>query len=330
MNEFTFSYQKTPIEPFSFINWSKGYIFSRLEKISQNVFQKCFTASINSSKIFVKAIFEKKTVEANTSPLTIKISCFPIDESKSIEDLQIENLKSYLQAEINRYLGLNDDYSNFYKIIKEYEQFSQFIPLLAGYRLSSVLSLEWMPIYAFLSTNTTLKSYYLFLDNIINYWGSKISYKNQELVSLPLLDDLLYVDEIQLRKTKIGYRAKYFPLMISKLVNNPLYWARSANNFSERYKFLLAIKGIGDYSARTTLLYGPKDYSIAFVDSFIRSLMYEFFSLPKETSINKIYTFLEEHFSPYQGLLLDWLTAVKMFDTNNNSELKIKQAKNFE
>ena len=202
--------------------------------------------------------------------------------------------------------------------------------MLAGYRLSSLLSLEWMPIYAFLSTNTTLKSYYLFLDNIINYWGSKISYKNQELVSLPLLDDLLYVDEIQLRKTKIGYRAKYFPLMISKLVNNPLYWARSANNFSERYKFLLAIKGIGDYSARTTLLYGPKDYSIAFVDSFIRSLMYEFFSLPKETSINKIYTFLEEHFSPYQGLLLDWLTAVKMFDTNNNSELKIKQAKNFE
>ena len=53
--------------------------------------------------------------------------------------------------------------------------------------------------------------------------------------------------------------------------------------------------------------------------------MHEFFSLPKETSVKVIYTFLEEHFHPYQGLLLDWLTAVKMLENNNNSEIKIKQ-----
>ena len=325
MNEFTFRYQKTPLEPFSFLHWSKGYIFSRLERTSPLTFQKCFVVAMNGSKIFVRATFEKQTVEADTFPLTITVNCFALPGSQELANIPVDHLKRSLQTEIDRYLGLDDNYSGFYKLITDYDQFSHYLPFLSGYRLSGVLSLDWMPIYAFLSTNTTLKSYYLFLDNITSYWGHKISYNNQELLSLPLLDDLIYIDEIQFRKTKIGYRAKYFPLIINTLVKEPLYWANSVNTFSERYKFLLSIKGLGEYSARTTLLYGLKDYSVAFVDSFIRSLMHEFFYLTKETSVKVIYTFLEEHFHPYQGLLLDWLTAVKMLENNNNSEIKIKQ-----
>ena len=47
-------------------------------------------------------------------------------------------------------------------------------------------------------------------------------------------------------------------------------------------KQLQKMKGIGDYSARCILLYGLRDYSVGFVDSFIKILMNKYFKIDKK------------------------------------------------
>ena len=47
-----------------------------------------------------------------------------------------------------------------------------------------------------------------------------------------------------------------------------------------------------------------------FVDSYVKFLMKEYFGIDKDITNPSLLKLLDEKFNPYQGLLIDWLTAI--------------------
>ncbi len=102
-------------------------------------------------------------------------------------------------------------------------------------------------------------------------------------------------------------------------------WISKSKNTPEKLSFLTSLPGIGSYSARATLLYGLREYSVAFVDVYIRKLLHFFFGLDSKISEKKIFHFLDENFAPFQGLTIDWLSAIFPL-ANQSDEFQIKLA----
>ena len=67
---------------------------------------------------------------------------------------------------------------------------------------------------------------------------------------------------------------------------------------------------------------------MSFVDSYVKFHMKHYFNIDKDLTNNSLLKLIDEKFYPFQGLLIDWLTAVysvsqklpntKIFKVNNS------------
>jgi endonuclease III len=310
------SFVLSPIAPFSFDDWSRGYVFDRLFKISSTEYQKNFQAELFGYRFFWIMTFSKETTSVNCDPISVKIDSVSDSKTKNpliqlnLSQNQINKIKKTLICQIELYLGLTEELSSFYELLSNHKILNPFIHLLEGYRLSSVLNIEWMPLLSYLTTNTTIKNYYQNLFSFTKQWGKIIKINGRVLNFPPLIKDLKSIREEEFRLIKLGYRAKYLPKIITFLNENHVKWSSKSTNSQEKLTLLTKQPGIGPYSARTTLLYGLREYSIPFVDVYIRKILHYFFNLEPKTSERKIYEFLNAEFAPYQGLIIDWLSAI--------------------
>lgn len=311
--------QVTPKYSFSFSDWCYGYIFQQLYKISDNRFANAFYVQDDSNLWLINSTFEHDATKFQKEPITFSFNFFSEQNNSFIYNEDPPRDLQKLALERTRfYLGVDEDLSDFIKFTTEFEELTGLQKILQGYRLSGVLMMEWMPLFAFLSTNTTVDMYHTFLMNFLQKWGIKSNYNDYLLVSFPPLKDLDKISESIYRETKIGYRAKYMAEILQALGKDNLY---DEKDDAVLLKKLQKIKGIGDYSARTTLLYGMRKYNIAFVDSFVKIVMNHYFHTDLKIANKSLLQFLEQKFSPYQGLLVDWLTAIYSF-TNNTAKDK--------
>lgn len=314
MQVLKFSFQLQPKYTFSFYDWSRGYVFDRLEKIDQTTFQKTIVLQFNGTVLYALIRLTKQNTVADTLPVSVSVS-LKGDFNDSIHSKSItvdeKEIKKTIITKITEYLGISEDLSQFYDMLASYKNIQPYINQFKGYRLSSVLTREWMPLLAFLTTNTTVKNYYSYLKHFKLHWGNKLSFNNQIVTFLPSINDLLVnkLEEHHFRAIRLGYRSKFLPSILRKLHKFPLEWASTATIVDEKLNFLMSLPGIGSYSARTTLLYGLREYTIAFVDVYVRKVLNYFFNLTVKSE-NKIYHFLDDNFAPYQGLVVDWLTAI--------------------
>ena len=226
---------------------------------------------------------------------------------------------------IIKYLGAEEDLSSFYKFVDEFEELSNQQNILPGYRLSSVLMREWMPVLGFLSTNTTVDMYHTFLINFLHRWGIQVKLEKSVIPSFPPLMNLINLQDDDYRKTKIGYRSKYMPELINNIVTKKLSLENleiilEAEDNKKVLKYLQESKGIGDYTARCILLYGLRNYSVGFVDSFIKIIMNEYFKTNKKIANKELLKIIDDKFYPYQGLMIDWLTAIYSITKNTSKD----------
>jgi 3-methyladenine DNA glycosylase/8-oxoguanine DNA glycosylase len=304
----------TPKYPFSFNNWSHGYIFQPLFFLNSNEsneFTISFTIIDESIIWLINVILISKSSIASKEPIDISFKYFRLEKNSNFlksDDPPID-VQSIVNTKIIEYLGLNDDFQPFYKFVMEFETLQPLINLIPGYRLSGVLATDWMPVLAYLSTNTTVEMYHRFLKDFLRYWGLKINNSTKILPSFPPLDLMSHIQEQEYRKTKIGYRAKYMQELIHSFVIEPNIINHAVDN-QVLLKNLMKIKGIGEYSARTILLYGQKDYTVGFVDSFVKILLNEYFGVDKKLPNKSLMEIIDKKFYPFQGLMIDWLTAV--------------------
>lgn len=302
----------TPSSPFSFEEYSEGYIFEPLYRLNPTTFTNSFSLVQDSETWFINAKYSKEEIEATDEPITINLIYYRQIKNKSYEllDNPPELIKSLAKNRVINFLGLNDDLHKFYNFIGEFDELSKFKKLIPGFRLSGALAIEWLPILAYLSTNTTVNMYHTFLQNFLSAWGVHNGNKKVVPPAFPPVTNILPVKDEEYRKTKIGYRAKYLPVLVDQLQTFTLPKDVTTVNKLDLLKQLKKLTGIGDYSARCIILYGLKDFSMPFVDSYVKFLMKEYFGIEKDITNPSLLKILNEKFHPYQGLLIDWLTAV--------------------
>lgn len=141
----------------------------------------------------------------------------------------------------------------------------------------------------------------------INY-GKKIGeYNNKEYYSFPTIDELKDVTEDELRKHKLGFRAKYIKDAIDKIVSkeieiNNLYSMDTENAKNE----LLKIKGIGNKVADCILLFGLHKYDVFPTDTWINKIMIKEY-IKKEVKIEEVTAFAIKYFGEYASYAQQYL-----------------------
>lgn len=316
-----------PKFPFSFNNWCYGYIFSQLYQINSTEYANSFYIKNNNKTWFISSVFNYPEKPKPTDYFSITNRIYEYNKDNKLhlianpDDMVLKKVKET----INHYLGLQDDLTNFYKFVEEFEEIRKIRNVLPGYRLSSVLLKEWMPVFAYLSTNTTVDMFHTFLEKFLEHWGINVPYGTYSIPSFHVLENLIPLKEEDYRTAKVGYRAKYLPEMIQQLLSKsyPLdynFYDYEQDDKNILLKQLKKIKGVGDYSARTILLYGLKDFSVGFVDSFIKIIMNHYFKTDRKISNNELQKIIDDKFYPYQGLMIDWLCAVYSYTTKTNKD----------
>ena len=65
-----------------------------------------------------------------------------------------------------------------------------------------------------------------------------------------------------------------------------------------------------------------------FVDSFVKLVMNNYFTIEKNLTNTAFIKELDKRFHPYQGLMIDWLSAIYSFSTNSSKDKFFKIKKN--
>ena len=301
-----------PAEPFSFQEWRRGYVFEPLNEISTTRFNSQFSLVDSKETYVINVIYTKQTQILTKDP--IKVECEIFRYNGRGLGPPLADIPSFLQEgilkKVQNYLGSNERMAEFRKFASEFDEIKDFKDMMPSYRLASVLMTEWMPIFAYLSTNTTVKMYHSFLKEFKSLWGLEVPRNAEKQLSLPPLGFMVGLTDNDYRKTKVGFRARFLPEMVLKFAEESSSWKNASDDYEKALKTLMSVKGIGDYSARTTLLYGLRMYHIGFVDSFVKTLMNTYFGVDKSTTNTKLLKYIDSRFSPFQGLLIDWLTGI--------------------
>lgn len=323
-----------PNSSFNFHDWCYGYIFSQLYQINKQEYANSFYMKDNGTAWFICTRF---TYPANTKPkdqFHISATYYEYNNNNTLKIVSdpADTIQKNVIESVNHYLGLQDDLTMFYKVVDEFPELAGLKNILPGYRLSSVLLKEWMPVFAYLSTNTTVDMFHTFLENFLISWGKNLIHEKFVIPSFPLLSDMNSLQDEDYRKTKVGYRSKYLPQMMKDLQSSsfPIDYDNykvGQEDTKKLLKQLKKVKGVGDYSARCILLYGLKDYSIGFVDSFIKIIMNHYFKTDLKIANNELLKIIDSKFGQYQGLMIDWLCAVYSYKNKTSKDKFFKAQK---
>lgn len=217
---------------------------------------------------------------------------------------------SYLATQIDWALGLTEDLSNFYEMAKDDPELSQAIEELKGYRVKATGDLHEMLISAIVSQNTTYSAFRRMLQALVDRFGPSIYLNDRKINAFPSAEALAAASAEELRAVG-AYRAESIH-NVSRAILDDLEGHIEGLSAEEAAKRLMAIKGLGPYSAHAALIYGLRRYEALFTDTYVlRALGNLFFGGEKPTD-KKIRDFAAQRWGEWQGLALDLLLAWQM------------------
>lgn len=125
--------------------------------------------------------------------------------------------------------------------------------------------------------------------------------------SLPNWDIIAQLEEHQLRKLKLGYRAKYIKQSADFLKDNPWYLNELPNLPSDEAKqMLLRLPGVGEKIADCILLFGLGRMESFPIDTWIEKILIQFYRL-EGYSKNQLQQFAFSHFGSNAGYAQQFL-----------------------
>jgi N-glycosylase/DNA lyase len=136
-----------------------------------------------------------------------------------------------------------------------------------------------------------------------NYGSSKVN----GFYSLPSWNTLNQISEADLRKCKLGYRAKYIKGTAAFLDGNPDYLESIEKMpYHEAREKLIALPGVGEKIADCVLLYGAGMLESFPVDTWVCKAMSKLYGL-NDWKLEQIAQFGRSHFGQYAGLAQQYL-----------------------
>lgn len=214
-----------------------------------------------------------------------------------------------ITRKINWMLGLDQDFSAFYKMIQREPKLASVEKRAQGRVLRSPTLFEDV-VKTILTTNTSWAGTIRMVENLVSQFGSVLP-TNQERFAFPSPEQLAATDIDTLRtQTRLGYRAPYVHELANSIASGDfdleaLKTAELTN--LELRKQLLAIKGVGDYAAANLLmLLGRYDYIP--VDSWATKMVSHEWYGGQPIDSNQVEAAFE-HWEDWKGLVFwfwDW------------------------
>ncbi len=129
--------------------------------------------------------------------------------------------------------------------------------------------------------------------------------------TLPTWDKLAEVSEMDLRKLKFGYRAKYVSSTAKHLVKEPNFLSTvEAASYEEARSLLMELPGVGGKVADCALLFGAGKLEAFPVDTWIAKALAARYGLDG-WKLDQLATFGRVHFGKYAGLAQQFLFSAE-------------------
>lgn len=160
-------------------------------------------------------------------------------------------------------LGLDQDFSPFYIVAQDEPHLQRAAELARGRILRSPTVFEDV-IKTLLTTNTLWAATKRMVRNVVEQFGDPYP-GDTSRIAFPTPESIAHFDEATLRsQTRLGYRAPFVLALAQRAASGELdleIIKTQAMTTPELRKYLLGIKGIGDYAAANLLmLFGHYDY----------------------------------------------------------------------
>lgn len=252
-----------------------------------------------------------RVIKENDGSITniLKDRVINLKQDKNIIYVKSSNYDN-LENIIYDYFDLNRDYDYINKdIIKRNNSLKNIVNKCINYRILNQDPFE-MGISYIISQSNNVKRISNIINNISNKYGKKIIFEDKEYHLFPTYDELKNITIEDLSEFKLGYRDKY----IIDYIKNYKKINIDNSNDETAINVLTSINGIGLKVASCVLLFGYKRLNVFPIDTWVKKYMASNFNIkPNERDIKK---YAIEHFSPYSGLIIQYLFHIERNKNN--------------
>lgn len=219
---------------------------------------------------------------------------------------------SALCAQIDWALGLTEDLSAFHRVARNDPELSRAIRELKGYRVKVTGDLHEMLVSAVVSQNTSFRAFRQMLMAVVEKFGPSVLLDDRKVCAFPAAEILARASPEELRAAG-AYRAQAIH-NVSRALLDGLEKQIEDLSAHEAAKRLMAVKGLGPYSAHAALLYGLRRYDAFFTDTYVLKVLGNLFFRGKKPTEARVRDFAARRWGAWQGLALDLLLAWQMGD----------------
>ena len=218
-----------------------------------------------------------------------------------------------LENIIKEYFDLNRDYNKINnEIVNKNSNLKEIINKSIGYRILNQDPFE-MGISYIISQSNNVKRISNIVNNICNKYGKEILFEEKTYHLFPTYEELKNITLEDLNEFKLGYRDKYIIDYIKH------YESLNIENVNDEIaiSILRSINGIGLKVASCILLFGYKRLDVFPIDTWVKKYMSKYFNVkPNEKDIKE---FAIKNFSPYSGLIIQYLFNIERNKNNTNN-----------
>jgi 3-methyladenine DNA glycosylase/8-oxoguanine DNA glycosylase len=206
-------------------------------------------------------------------------------------------------------LLLNEEYEEYYKMCKDDPV------LMAAEREKRYGRGKLYPdifegiIGVILSQNVSFKRIYQMMKNLCLLFGNYILIGNNKYYAFPKPENLANKSIEDIKKAKVGYRAKYIKQIAKKIVddNIDLESFRLLNN-EELRKKLMEFPGIGIYSANL-IMRVAFNRNVYHIDSYVKKIIESAYFNGRKLSVSEVEQFIQNKWGELAHYAIDALTT---------------------
>ncbi|MCD6382565.1 MAG: hypothetical protein J7L74_02965 [Candidatus Hydrothermae bacterium] len=224
----------------------------------------------------------------------IRVSGRDVDENMALE-------------EVGRTLGDREDLVSIAEFSGEDPILSRALEELPGYRLKSTPYPHEALFSAIISQNVSREGFFKMLDEFKELLGVKVEADGYVDFVFPPLGKLRDIDPSVFSDGRLAYRASVIRDIARKIGDD--FFAELGSDPASGIETLTKLRGVGQYTARATLLYGYRAYEVPVADRYILKMLASLYSDFDSRDASGLDAFARDRWGEYAGYVIDLLIA---------------------
>jgi N-glycosylase/DNA lyase len=214
-----------------------------------------------------------------------------------------------------RYFRLDDDLASIQASLSKDTRVAEAIHHYPGLRL--LRQDPWPCLAAFIcSSNTNILRIIKMIDQLSLALGQVVSIGGVTRSVFPSATIVADAGEVALRELGLGYRARYLAETAKIITENSLKLERLREmSFGDARNCLLKMAGVGDKVADCVLLFSLEKPQSFPIDRWVRRVLEESYSIPRELPYQLLMAWAQNQFGPYAGYAQQYLFHRRRVET---------------